>query len=124
MPRFEHLLTAVNLDRGVSLADHVHLADNALARLVGLLRTTEANFQPGAGLWLRPSQGIHTIGMAYPIDAVYLDAGLRVLHLAATMKPWRVGRVMLRCRSVLELPAGTARRTGTQLGDQLAIEAV
>ena len=114
-------LRAINLDRAVTIAERVRVANTAVARLVGLLRTPEADFQPGAGLWILPCDGIHMMGMKYAIDALYLDRDLRVLHVVRAIKPWRVGRVMLRSQSVLELPAGTIASTGTQVGDQLEI---
>lgn len=76
------------------------------------------------GLWIRPSQGIHTVGMAFPIDVVYLDREDRVLRLYHGLAPFRIAAVSLRVRSVLELPAGTLSRTGTAVGDLLEFQPV
>ncbi len=114
-------LHAINSDRNLALADRVLIADSHFARLVGLLAIPASAFQPGNALWIRPSRGVHTLGMRYPIDAVYLDANLLVVHLEADLQPWRMGRMVARSRSVLELPAGTIARTKTQLGDQVTI---
>lgn len=110
-----------NIDRNVVLADRVRMADTFLSRLVGLLRTPERDFQPGAGLWIEPSQGVHTWFMRYPIDLAYLDKELRVMALTGSMGPWRIGPVKFKCLVVLELPGGTLERTQIEVGDRLAI---
>lgn len=69
------------------------------------------------GLWIFPSNGIHTIGMRFPIDALYLDADCRVVRAYEGLKPWRIAAVSLRTQSVLELPAGTLGKCPTRVGD-------
>jgi uncharacterized membrane protein (UPF0127 family) len=85
----------------------------------GLIGRSRREFGEGRGLWITPSQGIHTIGMAFPIDAAYLDASGRVVRAYHNLSPFRIGAISLRTRSVLELPAGTLSRTCTQVGDVL-----
>jgi uncharacterized membrane protein (UPF0127 family) len=79
---------------------------------------------PGKGLWIRPSQGIHTIGMAFPIDVAYLDRDDRILRQYHRLAPFRIAAVSMKAHSVLELPAGTLSRTGTAIGDALEIQPV
>jgi uncharacterized membrane protein (UPF0127 family) len=79
-----------------------------MARLRGLLGRT---LEPGDGLLLAPCFAVHTAFMHRPIDVVFLDRGLRVLWIAAEVRPWR----LVACRrawGVLELPAGEAARRG------------
>jgi uncharacterized protein len=58
--------------------------------------------------------------MRFPIDAIFLDRSMRVLRVAANLHPWVPAVGAPRgSDSVLELPAGTAARTGTQAGDEL-----
>lgn len=73
------------------------------------------------GIWLVPSRGIHTFGLMFSIDVIYLDADLRVVHLVEGLGPLRIGPLRLGCESVLELPARTIYGSGTQLGDRLMI---
>lgn len=58
--------------------------------------------------------------MRFAIDAVFLDRSLRVVRVAENLRPWvpAVGAPS-GTDSVLELPAGTAARSGTQAGDEL-----
>ena len=61
---------------------------------------------------------VHTFFMAFPLDLVFLSGENRVLKTVPYAKPWRP---CFRCpgsRTVVELPAGTVERTGTQPGDQ------
>jgi len=43
------------------------------------------------------------------------------VNLQAGVKPWRFAPVHLRAASVLELPSGVIRNTGTVIGDQIEI---
>jgi uncharacterized protein len=101
------------------LGMNVTCARTSLSRLKGLLGTFR--IAPGGGLWIVPSQGIHTIGMTFPIDVVYLDAQDRVIHLVEYMRPFRFSQLRLKCASVLELPPHTIYASQTKVGDQLLI---
>src|SRR6202790_2366060 len=101
------------------IATEATLADSYIRRLVGLLGKTKRWAQQGQGLWIVPSHGVHTIGMLFPIDLIFLDREMNVVHLEEHVMPFRISRVSLRSHSVLELPAHTVFRTGTCIGDQL-----
>jgi uncharacterized membrane protein (UPF0127 family) len=60
------------------------------------------------GLWLEPCGGVHTWGMRYPIDVIFLDRELRVLAVRRQVPPWRLVFAPRGTRSVVELPAGGA----------------
>lgn len=110
-----------NKSRKVLLASEVEVADTLWGRLKGLLGRSAGNFASGQGLWLVPSQGIHTIGMNFSIDVVYLDAGGRVIRMYHKLAPFRAAAVMRRAYSVLELPPGTLEKSLTGVGDLLDI---
>jgi len=114
----------LNRSKQTTLASEVELADTSWTRMKGLLGHRPEDFQTGKGLWITPSQGIHTIGMKFPIDVVYLDSKQRVIHVCHSLSPFRFAAVKLRCRSVVELPAGTLAQTQTSIGDVLEISAV
>jgi uncharacterized membrane protein (UPF0127 family) len=97
----------------------VTTADTHFARLRGLLgRIRLANDD---GLWVIPSQGIHTFGMLFPIDVIYLDSHYRVIHCIEHLGTFRITPIRIQSESVLELPPRTIYGTGTQAGDQLLI---
>jgi uncharacterized membrane protein (UPF0127 family) len=110
------LLTAVNLTRDARLTERGRVADSFGTRLVGLLR--DKRLDAGDGLWILPCNSIHSIGMRFVFDAIFLDKDLRVVHLVREMKPWRISKMVFAAHSVLELPAGLIARTATEVGDQ------
>ena len=112
---------AINRTRNIPLATNLKIAQTHLSRLRGLLATSERDFRNGAGLWIRPCHGVHTLGMQFPIDVVYLDRENQVVHLESNLRPWRFAPVRLQAASVLELPAHTIAQTETALGDRIEI---
>src|SRR5207247_5558629 len=73
------------------------------------------------GLWMIPSQGIHTVGVLCPIDVIYLDTNGRVIELVEHLPPFRIAPIRLSCASVLELPIRSIYSSQTQVGDTLSI---
>jgi uncharacterized protein len=112
---------AYNRTREISLATALAVADTHWTRLRGLLGTTVNDFRNGRGLWIVPCHGVHTLGMAFPIDVVYLDRALTVVHIQSEMQPWRFAPVRTHAASVLELPCRMALETGTAIGDRIEI---
>jgi uncharacterized membrane protein (UPF0127 family) len=107
-------LRVANLSRNTVLATSMELADSSPKRNKGLLG--RSRLAPGEGLWILPCEAIHTFGMKFPIDLVYLDGKNRIKKLCRDVPPWRLS-VCLSARSVLELPAGAIRETKTRPGD-------
>ncbi|MDQ1452514.1 MAG: uncharacterized protein QOK38_2380 [Acidobacteriaceae bacterium] len=94
-------------------------ADTTLGRLRGLIGRLELKFDDG--VWVVPSRGIHTLGVLFPLDLIYLDANNRVLHLIEHFPPFRVAPLRAQAASVLELPTHTIYSSQTQMGDHLLI---
>lgn len=101
------------------LADRANLANTSATRRTGLLKHTRLD--PGEGLWIVPSEGVHTFGMKFPIDVLFLDKKRRVKKMRPNMVRGKIAFSLL-SHSTLELPAGTIEETGTRPGDQLEIE--
>ncbi len=114
------VLRVTNRTRQAILVQTGRVAASPWTRLVGLL--DRSGLEPGEGLLLRGEQAIHTIGMRFPIDVVYLDREARVLRAIDSMVPLRFGPFLRNSRDVLELPAGTLVATGTREGDELVFE--
>jgi uncharacterized protein len=111
-----------NLTRGTTVGERVRVAGSSLDRSVGLLRTPEV--KSGEGLWIERSPSIHMFFMRYAIDAVFVGKSGRVTKVVSNLKPWRVVWWARGARDCLELRAGTAAESGTQVGDQLALEEI
>lgn len=109
-----------NQTKETFLALKVKVADTFLGRMVGLLgrRTLEAV----CGVWIVPCNSIHTFGMLFTIDVVFIDENFKVVGLQELVKPFSITRPNFRAESAIELPAHTIFRSGTAIGDQFVIE--
>jgi uncharacterized membrane protein (UPF0127 family) len=112
---------AFNQTRGAYLATALAVADTHWTRFRGLLSLASDDFRNGDGLWIVPCHGIHTLGMGFAIDVVYLDHTLTVIHTEAQLRPWRIAPVRRHSLSVLELPCSTITATQTAVGDKIVI---
>lgn len=108
-----------NLSKGTMLADRADIANTSRTRKTGLLK--HSKLDPGEGLWITPCEAVHTVGMKFPIDVLFLDKKRRVIKIRPAMPRWRLAG-SLRAHSVLELPSGAAEAAKTTAGDQLEFE--
>ncbi|HTP31004.1 MAG TPA: DUF192 domain-containing protein [Candidatus Acidoferrales bacterium] len=108
-----------NQTRSVLLGGSIDIADSSSKRRTGLLK--HDRLEPGQGLWIVPCESVHTFFMKFPIDLVYLDRKRKVRKVRKAVPAWRLS-ACLTAHSILELPAGTVEKTGTQVGDVLEIE--
>lgn len=81
----------------------VYRADDPLVRLLGLagLRALPS----GVGLLLPHTRSIHTLGMRFPLDLIWLDRQCRVVRVDRGVRPGRM-RSCRAAESVVELRAG------------------
>jgi len=112
-------ITLRNAGKAVTIGTKIVPADTFLTRLFGLLGKT--HLEPGCGLLIRPSSGVHTMGMMFPIDVVGLDKTMRVVRIWRKLRPFRMTSVSLKIKNVLELPAGQIDACRIECGDQLEI---
>jgi len=110
-----------NQTRQQRLATDLAMANTHWTRLRGLLGLRANDFRNGSGLWIVPCHGVHTLGMGFPIDVVYLDRVMTVIHIQHNVQPWRFAPVRAQAASVLELPCRTAVETKTAVGDKIEI---
>lgn len=108
-----------NLDRGVWLCRDLRLADRPWSRLRGLLGRRE--LPPGRGLLLVPCASVHTFGMRFPIDVLFLDRDLHVIRAVPSLSPWRGPCTARGAWCTVELPVGTIASSGTRAGDRLQV---
>ncbi len=74
-------------------------------------------------MWIVPCESVHTFGMQFTIDLVYLDRKHRIKKVKSCVPPWRLS-ACLSAHSIIELPAGTVRETRTEKGDMLEFRPV
>ncbi len=107
------------MTRGTVVGERVRVASSSRDRTIGLLRTPEV--KPGEGLWIERSPSIHMFFMPYAIDAVFVSKAGRVTKIVANLRPWRVVWWARGAHDCLELRAGAAAESGTQVGDELRL---
>jgi uncharacterized membrane protein (UPF0127 family) len=83
----------------------VRRASGPLARLLGLAGV--ASLPCDAGLLLPRTSSVHTFGMRFALDLVWLDGAGSVVRIDRGVPPLRL-RTCRHARSVVELPAGSA----------------
>jgi uncharacterized protein len=108
-----------NQTKETFLAYRVKVADSILTRLVGLIG--KRSLEPHSGLWIVPSCGIHTLGMLFDIDVIFLDRDLRVVGVHELVPPFWMTPINFQAESVLELPSHTIFKSRTEVGDRLTI---
>ena len=113
-------MSIINLDKKTCLATQIRLANTPVARLRGLLGQKE--IKSNEAMWIRPCKAIHTIGLRFSIDVIFLDQKNRVIQLIPHMKKNRLTPLKIKAKSVLELFPGSIADTGTNIGDRLLIE--
>jgi uncharacterized membrane protein (UPF0127 family) len=115
------LQRAVNLKRGTVVANRVLTALTMLDRRMGLL--TRPKLRMGEGLHIVPCDSIHTVGMTYSIDVVFLDEDGLVLATWRDVQPGRNGIRCDRAVSALEVLCGSLDvGWQTQAGDILEFQ--
>jgi len=90
-------------EEGRVVIDHVEQARSLQARMRGLLGRD--GLPPGHGLLLDPCGSIHTLGMRFAIDVVFLAHSGRVLRVARRVRPGRLTWAPRGTRRVLETAA-------------------
>jgi len=70
------------------------------------------------GLLLTPCKAVHTVGMRFPIDVIFIDRDGRAVRIVPALAPWRIA-MSARAKAVIELAAGTAAAADIRIGDML-----
>ena len=70
------------------------------------------------GLLLTPCKAVHTVGMRFPIDVIFIDRDGRAVRIVRSLVPWRMA-MSARAKAVIELAAGQAAASDIQVGDLL-----
>ncbi len=110
--------TLVNLSQKKVIARKVRYCDNPFTRLKGLLGTKELGRDEAC--WIIPCNMVHTFGMGYAIDVVFLDKKNEIVSVIQNLKPNRFSPLVKGAHSVVEFASGTQERT--QRGEILSLE--
>jgi len=111
-------MVLVNATKKTVVSDNCHFANTVVKRMVGLLN--RGKLDKGEGLLLDRCHGIHTFGMRFSIDVLFLDKDFCVIRAVKALPPFRTC-VVKKSVYVLEVPVGALDASRTVEGDQIQI---
>lgn len=112
-------LCVYNQTRECFLGLRVTAADTSFTRLKGLIG--RLHLRSDEGIWIVPSSGVHTLGVLFRLDLIYLNESQEVIDAIEYFPRFRIAPLRIRAASVLELPQHTIYSSQTQKGDRLLI---
>ena len=107
-----------NITKNTIIATEAKLADNFLARLKGLLGTEL--LEKGSALIITSCNGIHTVGMKYSIDIIFVDKNNKVIKIVTNMPSMKF-TLCRRASYVIETSSDVVDTTSTKIGDIIAV---
>jgi len=114
-----HDCSLVNVRTGAVIASVVEPAFDSTRRRKGLLGRDRLDDHHA--LVLAPCGSVHTIGMRFPIDVLFVAANGCVVKIVEQLRSWRIAGALQACITV-ELAAGVVRRADIVAGDRLSIQ--
>lgn len=108
----------VNTRGGHAIASSIEVATSRRDRRRGLLGRTV--LPPGCAFILAPCRAVHTVGMRFPIDVVFIDDHGTVLRLVPHLGTWRMA-IAPAAAIAIELWAGAIRAMDISVGDRLQL---
>jgi uncharacterized membrane protein (UPF0127 family) len=108
----------VETEDGRAVCEHCVVADSFWLRFRGLIGRPD--LPRGEGMLFHRTGSIHMFFMRIPLDVVFCDRDLRVVRIAADLRPWRAAAAR-GAKVTIELAAGEAARRGLAVGTQLRV---
>jgi uncharacterized protein len=109
----------VDSEAGSLIANVVEAALDSKSRRRGLLGRKA--LPDRHALVLAPCNAVHTVGMQFPIDVLFVSGDGRVVKVVERLGAWRIAGA-IRASVTVELAAGMVRRTRVSVGDRLTIQ--
>ena len=104
------------------LASRATMASTLWTRMAGLLGRRA--LPDGEALVFERCRAVHTVGMRFPIDVVFVDRGWRVVAVRHAVGPGRVLGPVWGAWGVIEMASGSLARAGLKVGEQLTLAEV
>lgn len=95
------------LERTSLLGFEVPVATKPISRLLGLAMLSRD--RTGPGLLIPRCRSVHTFGMRFGLDVLFLDEAHRVIEIRRGVEPGRIVR-SAEASAVLEVPSPPTRR--------------
>lgn len=114
------MLVLRNTRDNTVVGNRVGLADTWESRYQGLLG--RERLAEGEGLIITSCDSIHSFGMRFAFDVLFLDSDQTVVSYAANVGPSRIVNAESSAEYAVELPSGTINSKGIKIGDRLQWE--
>lgn len=110
------VVALVNERTREQVATSVEIAATRQSRRRGLLGRDR--LEDKSAMLLAPCTAVHTAGMRFAIDVVFVDRQGFAVKIVRHLQPWRIS-LAAGARAVIEMPAGTLRWGQVLPGDRL-----
>ena len=110
--------TLVNERTGSVVAESVETAFDSRSRRRGLLGRDSLG--DGVALVIAPCNAVHTVGMRFPIDIVFVARDGRITKIVERLGAWRAAAAFT-AFATIELRAGTIDGRSLTVGDRLTV---
>ncbi len=109
-----------NLSRNSIIASRSRIADSVIKRTIGLMFSKRTQSAMILKFGRDVPVSLHTFFVFFPIDIVFVDSSGAVVEMVENMPPFTTYTAKKRAKCVVELPAGSIRRSKTRVGDRIA----
>jgi len=113
------IIQVIDNDNGILIADNGRAADTFWRRFRGLLGRSE--YEHGEALLIKPCSSVHTVGMKFAIDVLFVSAQNEIVHIIEAMPAYRFSPWIKNASYVVELPAGRVASCEVKIGHTLSI---
>lgn len=93
----------------------VRLAISIFSRMKGLMGKKNIDF----ALFFNHCNNIHTFFMKEPIDVLYIDKNSIIVYIDKPINPWKMGKIIKKSKSIIELPQGTVKKYNINIGQKI-----
>lgn len=111
------LLSVKVSEKSKSLFSDVTVADDFFSRFVGLMG--RKSMRANQCFIIAPCSSVHTIGMKFSIDVIFVDTNKVIVKMVKELKPFRMASAN-KAKYTIEVAAGMAQQKNLKLGDQLS----
>jgi uncharacterized membrane protein (UPF0127 family) len=102
------------------ISERVLTADSFLTRLFGLIFMEP--LKKGEALLIKGCRSIHTVGMKYSIDAVFIDRKGEIIAIFRGIPPGRFLPFLRKANAVIEFRGGFIKEVSLREGDRIIFE--
>lgn len=93
----------------------VKIASSTFSRMMGLMGKSNIDY----ALFFNHCNNIHTFFMKEPIDVIYIDKESKIIYMDNPINPWKMGKIIKKSKSLIELPEGTIKKYNIYVGQKI-----